>query len=71
MTRKQMKKLAKQISECQLIHEDKTASKEARLKAEDTILHLTNQILALHDGINILLEIDSYVQENLLKNEKE
>lgn len=69
MTRKQMKKLAKEFYNSELIHQSETSSKEEKSQAEQRIMQLTNQIMALHDGINILLEIDLYVQE-LVKNNK-
>lgn len=67
MTRKQMKKLAKEICECELIHNDESSSKEEKSRAEDRIMQLSNQVMALHDGINIMLEIDILVQELLSK----
>jgi hypothetical protein len=38
MTHKQMKKLAKEIYECELIHQDDAASKEAKTRAENRII---------------------------------
>lgn len=65
-----MKKLAKEIYECELIHEDESSSKEEKSRAEDRIMQLSNQVMALHDGINIMLEIDLIVQDLLSKKEK-
>lgn len=62
MTRKQMKKLAKELYECECIHQDETSSKEEKARADNRIIQLTNQIMALHDGLNIMLEIDVMVQ---------
>lgn len=61
MTRKQMKKFADEIYKYELIHQDENASKEAKSRAEARIISLTNQIMALPDGINALLEIDAMI----------
>lgn len=63
MTRKQMKKLAKEIYQCELIHENKNSSMEEKNRAEGRIIQITNQILALPDGFNTMLEIDLLVQQ--------
>ena len=59
MTRKQMKKLAKELYQCEQIHQNESSSKEEKSRAENRIMQITNQI----DGINILLEIDVMVQD--------
>lgn len=63
MTRKQMKKLAKGLYQCEQIHQNESSSKEEKSRAENRIMQITNQIMALNDGINILLEIDVMVQD--------
>lgn len=63
MTRKQMKKLAKELYQCEQIHQNESSSKEEKSRAENRIMQTTNQIMALNDGINILLEIDVMVQD--------
>lgn len=63
MTRKQMKKLAKELYQCERIHQNESSSKEEKSRAENRIMQITNQIMALNDGINILLEIDVMVQD--------
>ena len=68
MTRKQMKKLAKELYECELIHQDNSSSKEEKARADSRVMQITNQIMALHDGINIMLEIDVMVQNLASKN---
>ncbi len=65
MTRKQMKKFAKEIYECELIHDSEFSSKEEKSKAEDRIMQLSNQIMALNNGMDIMSEIDIMVQELL------
>lgn len=61
MTRKQMKKFANEIYNCELVHQNENASKEDKAHAEDRIIQLTKQIMAFPDGINALLEIDALV----------
>ena len=68
MTRKQMKKLAKELYECELIHQDDSSSKEEKARADSRVMQITNQIMALHDGINTMLEIDVMVQNLASKN---
>lgn len=63
MTRKQMKKLAKELYQCEQIHQNESSSKEEKSRAENRIMQITNWIMALNDGINILLEIDVMVQD--------
>lgn len=63
MTRKQMKKLAQELYECEQIHQNETSSKEEKSRADNRIMQITNQIMSLSDGINIMLEIDTMVQD--------
>lgn len=63
MTRKQMKKLAQEIYDCELVHSNESSSKEDKSRADSRIMQITGQIMALHDGINIMLEIDTLVQQ--------
>lgn len=65
MTRKQMKKFANEIYNCELVHQDENASKEDKAQAEDRIIQLTKQIMAFPDGINALLEIDALVASKI------
>lgn len=65
MTRKQMKKFADEIYKCELIRQDENSSKEEKAHAEDRIMQLTNQIMALPDGINALLEIDALIASRI------
>lgn len=68
MTRKQMKKLAQEIYNCELVHSNESSSKEDKSRADSRIMQITGQIMALHDGINIMLEIDTLVQQLASKN---
>lgn len=70
MTRKQMKKLAKQLYEQELIHQNPDSSKEEKNKAEDKIMQLTNYVMCLPDGVNIFCEIDIIIQDFMTKGEK-
>lgn len=65
MTRKQMKRFADEIYKCELIRQDENSSKEEKAHAEDRIMQLTNQIMALPDGINALLEIDVLIASKI------
>ena len=65
MTRKQMKKFANEIYNCELIHQNENASKEDKAHAEDRIIQLTKQIMAFPDGINALLEIDALIASRI------
>lgn len=65
MTRKQMKRFADEIYKCELIRQDENSSKEEKAHAEDRIMQLTNQIMALPDGINALLEIDALIASRI------
>ena len=42
MTRKQMKKLAREIYQCELIHSSETTTKEEKLRAENRLIQITN-----------------------------
>lgn len=59
MTRKQMNKFAQEIYQCELTHQNENSSKEEKVQAENRIMQLTNQIMCLPDGINVLMEIDA------------
>lgn len=68
MTRKQMRKIAKEICEWEMIHRDPLSTKEEIAQAEDRIMQLSNQIMATKNGIYTMLEIDEMVQDLLSKN---
>lgn len=65
MTRKQMNKFAQEIYQCELTHQNENSSKEEKTQAEHRIMQLTNQIMCLPDGINILMEIDAIVASKM------
>lgn len=68
MTQKQMKKLAKELYNCELIHQDPNSSKEEKSRADSRIIQITNQVMTLKDGINIMLEIDNIIQSMASEN---
>lgn len=68
MNKKEMKKLALQIYQCELIHDDPSSTQEEISQAEQKIMELTNKICSAKDGINVMLEIDIMVQELVEKN---
>lgn len=65
MTRKQMNKFAQEIYQCELTHQNENSSKEEKTQAENRIMQLTNQIMCLPDGINVLMEIDAIVASKM------
>ena len=68
MKRKQIKKLASEIAGCELIRSKESSSKEEITRAEHRILQITNLVLCLPDGINVMSEIDTEVQRLLTEN---
>ena len=65
MTQKAMKKLAQEIYQCELIHENPNSSVEEKSRVESRIMQITKQIMAMKNGINIMLEVDELVQKLL------
>lgn len=64
MTRKQIRKLANEIAELEIIHRD-SESKEERNRAENRIIQLTNQIALLPDGFDIMNQVDEIIYNKL------
>ena len=69
MTRKQIRKLANQISELELIHKNPDSSKEEKAQAERQIIQLSGMLACLPNGLDIMSEIDELVQTRLHENE--
>ena len=64
MTRKQIRKLANEVYECELIHQSESTSEEEKKRADNRVIQIIRQIMALKNGgPNLLLEIDAMVQE--------
>lgn len=70
MTRKQMRKLAKEVYDCELIHQSETASEEEKLRADNRVMQIARWVAALKNGPSALLEIDVMVQEIRDKQQK-
>lgn len=68
MTKKQMRKLAKEIYECEKIHDSKTSSQEEKSRAEKRIIQISNQIGCLKNGMEIMTILDDMIQELNSKN---
>lgn len=66
MTKKQMRKTAKEIIALEKIHRNPESSQDEISKAEKRIIQLTNMLSCLPDG-DIIYEIDAIVQEELSK----
>lgn len=63
MTRKQMKKMAQEIFNQELIHQNESSTQEQKAQAEQKIMELTNKICSSKDGLKDMLEIDIMIQE--------
>lgn len=67
MTKKQIKKIASEMTALEKIHNDGNSSQDQIAKAEKRIMQLTEMIMRLpHDqGFEIMAEIDEIIQKNL------
>lgn len=70
MTLKQMTKHADNIVKWELIHRDPNSSDEEKQRAESNILQLSNMLMCLPHGIEIMGDIDVLVQKKLQNKEK-
>ena len=71
MTNKQIRKYANQFIELEKLHREVTDLEEKEV-IENKIMKLTNQILSLHNGYEILFQIDEYIIKALeLENNNE
>lgn len=68
MNKKQMKKLAQEIYECELIHQNPESSSEQKAQAERKIMELTNKICSSRNGLEIMSNIDELIQDLANKN---
>ncbi len=66
MTKKQMKKLAKELAELELIHQS-SLDKEEIMRAEKRIINITNQISTEPNALLLMMQIDELVQKELNK----
>lgn len=70
MTRKQIKKLANELAELELIHQT-SSDKEEIMRVEKRIMSITNQLMADPNALLTMMNIDDLVQQKLNKNNKE
>ena len=68
MTRKQIRKLADQIIQLELIHRNPDSSQEEKVKAESQIIQISGMIGKL-GGLQLMEQIDELVQEGVEKQE--
>ena len=69
MTKKQIRKLANQIIELELIHRNPNSSKEEKAQAESQIIQLSGMIGMMRNGLGLMTEIDVLVQEGIERAE--
>ena len=67
MTKKQMRKLANEIVELELIQQNST-SEEERERARKRIMEISHKLGNSLAGLEIMMEIDEMVQEKLKNN---
>ena len=70
MTRKQIRKLAEQITKLELIHRNPDSSKEEKTQAESQIIQLSCMFEQVPGGIEAMFEVDELVQKNIAEYEK-
>lgn len=68
MTKKQMRKIAQEVYEQNLIHDNPESSTEEKSRAEKRIISITKQIMCLPRGMEVLGEIDSIIQGIIKSN---
>lgn len=71
MTKKQMRKIAQEVYDLNLVHDSPTSSDEEKSRAEKRIISITKQIMCLPRGLETIGEIDSMVQKLIKVNNKE
>lgn len=70
MTQKKIRKLANEIVELELKHQNPSISKEEKDQVEKRIIQLTNTISVLPNGMDILIQIDELIYDKLKNNNK-
>ena len=74
MTRNHMPKLANEINNSALNHQNDSSSEEEKRRADNRVIQITRQIMALkgpNGGMPLLMEIDALVQSIRESKEKE
>lgn len=66
MTKKQIKKLANELAELELIHQT-SSDKEELIRVEKRIISITNQLMADRNALSSMMDIDDLVQKKLNK----
>lgn len=64
MTKKQMRKIAKELYELELAHQNTNAQDEVA-KIEQKIMQISTKIFTSPDGMELMAEIDEMVQDML------
>lgn len=67
MTKKQIKKLANELAELELIHQSLSSTEEEKIRAEERILAITCQIMREPDAMEVMTKVDDLVQEKITK----
>ena len=70
MTRKQIKKLANELAELELIHQT-SSDKEEIMRVEKRIMAITNQLATDKNALLTMMEVDELVQKKLNQHNKE
>lgn len=66
MTKRQMRRLANEIYQCELIHRSDSSTPEEKKRADNRVIQITRQIMSLkgsNGGLPLLMEIDSMIQK--------
>lgn len=67
MTTKQMNKIADEIAYWELIHYNSKSTKEEIREAEKHIIEISNRIMCLPNGLDVMMQIDAIMQTKLKK----
>lgn len=70
MKRKQMRKLATEIAQCEIVRDNPESSKEEKTRSENRIIQISNLVMCLPDGFNVMSEIDIEVQRLLAEKQQ-
>lgn len=68
MTKKQKRKIAQEIVQYELIRSNPDSTKDEINEAEKMIFLLTNKIVSVPNGLELMVEIDDLVQELISQN---
>lgn len=66
MKKKELKKLANELAELELIHMN-SSSKEEKERVEKRIMSITKKLMESSDGLTALLEVEVLTQEKINK----